>query len=321
MISVILPAYNAESFLSEAIESVISQSLTDWELIIANDGSTDRTLHIIEAYAALDPRISYFTQHNSGIAVTLNKLVDRARFDLIARMDSDDVCLADRLKLQLEEFTRSPDVFAIGTWAEAFGPGGNRIIAPPESNSDIRDFLYFGSPFVHPTVMFRKSMLIEMNLRYSEWASPAEDLQLWFEGQLIGLRMRNIPKVLLRYRQHEFNSSTIASLWRQRVEWRVRCGYLRKIDGLRVPLSVFKLSRQPLARSIPVIVRGNKRTGINTRESIYALVYLRMNQASTMAGKLLYAIILPLLNYRRSSLYIKIRLREKLLNVSKSAQI
>ncbi|HGF9542707.1 TPA: glycosyltransferase family 2 protein, partial [Acinetobacter baumannii] len=126
LVSVVLPAYNAELYLKEAIDSVLSQTFTDFELIILNDGSIDRTEEIILSYN--DSRIVYVkNEKNLGLIGTLNKGINLAKGKYIARMDADDICLPERFKKQVDFLEKNNEIDLIGTNAIKINNNGDRI--------------------------------------------------------------------------------------------------------------------------------------------------------------------------------------------------
>lgn len=201
-VSVVMPAYNAEKYLTEAIDSILAQTYTDFELIIVNDGSTDSTKQIILSYS--DPRIVYLeNEKNSGICVTLNNGLRKARGKYIARMDSDDISLRDRLAVQVKYMDENPGIGASGTDIEIFGEGiTSGVFTQLHTPEECFAGLMFNSCFAHPTVIMRKSILDKYNLEYKDEYRGLEDYALWWE---IGKhsQLNNIPQPLLRYRQHK----------------------------------------------------------------------------------------------------------------------
>ncbi len=201
-VSVVMPAYNAEKYLREAIESILSQTYDDFEFIIINDGSTDKTKEIILSYS--DPRIVYIeNEQNSGICVTLNKGLDAARGKYIARMDSDDIAIPRRLETQVRYMDANPKIGASGSDIEIFGEGITPYIftqlhTPDECSAG----LLFNSCFAHPSVIIRKDILDQYNLRYKDEFRGLEDYELWWQiSRHSGIN--NIAQPLLRYRHHK----------------------------------------------------------------------------------------------------------------------
>ena len=154
-ISIIMPAYNAEKYIREAIESILNQTYTDFEFIIINDGSTDKTKEIIKSYS--DPRIVYMeNEENSGIVVTLNKGLKCAQGEYIARMDSDDISLPDRFEKQIAYMDKHKDVGVLGTSIIIFGEGIKEQIYQFDSKyKKAKADLFFNSSLAHPTVMIQ----------------------------------------------------------------------------------------------------------------------------------------------------------------------
>ena len=128
-VSIIMPVYNGEKFLKEAIESILSQTFTDFEFIIVNDGSIDSSLKIIREYANRDSRIKIIDQKNTGIIGALNNALKASKGTYIARMDSDDISNPDRLKKQIE-YIEKENAYLCGTWAISIDKNGKEIKQP-----------------------------------------------------------------------------------------------------------------------------------------------------------------------------------------------
>jgi glycosyltransferase involved in cell wall biosynthesis len=204
LISVILPAYNAEKFIKEAVQSILDQTVNDFELIVINDASTDGTLDILESFN--DSRISIINNKiNLKVVKCLNKGLELAKGEFIARMDADDVSLPNRFEKQLQYFKQHPEVDICGTWVEVFD-GGNTVFKPYEKHEDIRANLLFLNEIVHPSVMMRKSSLIRHKLLYDESFLNAEDYGLWVVA-MDKVIFANVQEVLLKYRLHANNVS------------------------------------------------------------------------------------------------------------------
>lgn len=207
LVSVLLPVFNAEKYISEAIESIQNQSFRDFELLIINDGSTDGTLGILQQHKKTDDRIVIISRANKGLVDTLNEGIDVARGQWIARMDADDVALPNRLALQLAVLEQTgADI--CGGGIEFFGTSDRRIIKHPIGDNEIKAALYFGSAFAHPTVVMKTELIRQ--LRYDQQWEKCEDYDLWQRAVYAGWKMANVPEVILRYRQHEAQISTAA---------------------------------------------------------------------------------------------------------------
>lgn len=206
-ISVILPVYNGQDYLTEAIDSVLSQSFSDFELIIVNDGSTDGSAAIIEKLG--DSRIRFFQQSNKGLAATLNRAISLARGAYIARQDQDDVCLPSRFERQVAFLDANPDVGMVGTSAEirVGNERTNRYLKHPVANASLKFGLLFDNHFVHSSVMIRRSVLEGLG-GYSEDSArqPPEDYELW-SRVMKKYKLANLPEVLLAYREVEGSMS------------------------------------------------------------------------------------------------------------------
>ena len=200
-VSVLMPAYNAEKYINEAIDSILNQTFTDFEFIIIDDGSTDNTVNIINSYQ--DKRIRLVqNEKNLGVAETLNKGIVLSRGQYIARMDSDDVSLPTRFARQVDYMDSHPDCLICGSRVELFGAITGQS-QQPISNEDIKASLLFSSPFAHPTVMMRSDFVNNNHLRYEKEYEGIEDYKLWVEFAIIqGGKMYNFSTCLLRYRVH-----------------------------------------------------------------------------------------------------------------------
>ncbi len=208
-ISVIMPVYNAEKYISKSIESILTQSFTDFELIIINDGSTDSTLSILESYADSDSRIRLVSRENKGLVATLNEGIQLAQAPLIARMDADDIALVARFKVQKGFMDMHPEVVCVGSRVKVIDSEGRFLI-----NNDLKlnhdeiviSALHGVSPIIHPTAMIRTGALKKIN-GYSLDNYPAEDLALWIDLSDIG-QLVNLDMPLLEYRIHDDSIST-----------------------------------------------------------------------------------------------------------------
>ena len=201
-ISICMPVYNTAEYLKECIDSILSQSFVDFELLIGDDGSTDESADIVSLYS--DPRIHYYKFTHDYIG-TLNALLDKAKGKYIARMDSDDIMHPDRLAIQYKYMEEHPNVDLIGgrmgcfkgtdyqTFQEIYVKDGRVGL------SDLID----GCCICHPTVMFRtKSINIPHKIRYNRDMVYAEDYDLWVNLLSIGRKIYNIPEILVYYRLH-----------------------------------------------------------------------------------------------------------------------
>lgn len=200
-ISVVMPAYNAEKYIGESIDSILNQTYGDFEFIIINDGSRDSTKEIILSYS--DNRIVYLENEiNSGIVVTLNKGLKYATGEYIARMDADDIAVAERLEKQIEFMEKNKDVGVLGTGICIFGEDVQEQARVFTTNSEqLKAELIFNSCIAHPTVMMRSNILKNNGLSYDLEYAGAEDYNLWWKIAKVS-RIATIPDLLVKYRIH-----------------------------------------------------------------------------------------------------------------------
>jgi glycosyltransferase involved in cell wall biosynthesis len=216
LISVILPVYNAENYINESIESILAQSLTDFELIIINDGSKDKSADIIKSYS--DARIVYIEQQNMGLANTLNKALSIAKGKYIARQDNDDISCKDRFKKQVEFLETNPSIALLGTWAKIIDEQGNDTGRSHKHtcNSDyLKLELVFDNPFVHSSIMAKKECLLSVG-GYDSSNDIFEDHNFWSRISY-RYKVANLPEELLMYREVNTGMSKSTSTYSIRV--------------------------------------------------------------------------------------------------------
>lgn len=199
-VSVVMPTYNAEKYLKEAIDSILAQTFTDFELLIVDDNSKDKTIDIIKSYQ--DPRIKLIEGPNKGIAAALNKGIREARGKYIARMDADDISLPDRFKKQVEFLEKHEDISLVGSWFVIFPQNILRCFSEKITYLD----LLRECCIAHPTVMFKKEIFIKYKLYYDENIAACEDYDLWSRA-IQFIKIANIPEVLLKYRSSDTQAS------------------------------------------------------------------------------------------------------------------
>ena len=200
-ISVVMPAYNAEKYIGKSIDSILNQTYGDFEFIIINDGSKDSTKEIILSYS--DNRIVYLeNEMNSGIVVTLNKGLEYATVKYIARMDADDIAVAERLEKQIEFMEKNKNVGVLGTGICIFGEDVQEQARVFTTNPEqLKAELIFNSCIAHPTVMMRSNILKNNGLSYDLEYAGAEDYNLWWKIAKVS-QIATIPDLLVKYRIH-----------------------------------------------------------------------------------------------------------------------
>ncbi len=203
IVSVLMPVYNAAHYVAEAVESILGQTFADFEFLIIDDGSTDRSRAILERYAARDRRIRLTGRPNTGHSVALNELLRVAGGELVARMDADDVALPERLARQVEYLRAHPDVVCVGSAVHMID-GAGRLVGdghPAMDHEEIQRRALAGDcPLNHPSVLMRRAALEAIG-GYRPELQPAEDLDLWLRLGEVG-RLTSLPEVLMKYRQH-----------------------------------------------------------------------------------------------------------------------
>lgn len=203
-ISVFMPVYNRSEYIKECMDSILSQTFSDFELLIVDDGSTDDTCEIILSYN--DPRIRLIKNRHDFIESS-NILLSEARGKYMARMDSDDIMMPDRLRIQYEYLEAHPEVDVLGGGMELTGDAEESIKHTYIENVTIDD-LYRGCCICNPTAMMRRSRVLEKNLKYENESIYAEDYLFWVRAAIAGLCIRNIPEVLVKYRISDTQVST-----------------------------------------------------------------------------------------------------------------
>lgn len=197
-VTVLMPVFNAGIYLNSAIESILSQSFTDFEFLIIDDGSQDDTGAQLGRYQ--DPRLRVETNAtNLGLVHSLNRGVALARGEYIARMDGDDFSLPERLAIQVDYMDSRPEVGICGSWVRVMGSSPPEIWSYPQDHEAITCRLLFASTLAHPSVIMRRSVLISRGLQYRSERTTAEDYAFWCECSR-HTRLANIPQVLLEYR-------------------------------------------------------------------------------------------------------------------------
>jgi glycosyltransferase involved in cell wall biosynthesis len=215
-VTVLMPVYNAERFLKEAIESILQQSYRDFELLIVYDDSKDDSLTVIQSFS--DPRIRLVRNPaRCKLAGCLNLGLELAGGEYVARMDADDVSLPERLARQVSFLDAHPDIGIVGTWFQSFG--ASTELHKPYCDSDrLACALLFNSPLAHPAVMMRASVMKAHGLLYDPSRQTAEDWDLWIRASRF-CKLANLPAILLHYRRHE-GSLTAVHLQANRDGWR-----------------------------------------------------------------------------------------------------
>lgn len=245
-ISVVMSVYNAEKYLTEAVDSILGQTYSDYELILINDKSTDSSGDILNQYANQDPRIVILeNEYNVGLTKSLNIGLAIAKGEYIARMDADDISVPDRFEKQVAFLDAHPDysfVSCIGRYIDENGnPEQLRLF--PETNEEIYAMMPKVDAVMHPGVMFRRADIEKIG-NYCEDFRVVQDYDLWFRGMAAGYKFYNIQEPLVLFRRNESYNTRKSKAYRM-VDFRVRKkGYkinhvpLHKRVYLIVPLAL-----------------------------------------------------------------------------------
>lgn len=200
-VSVVMPVHNAEAYVSAATDSVLRQTLDNYEFIIINDGSTDHTGSILQRYR--DSRIILFNQRHSGLVASLNCGIEVAKGEYIARMDSDDIAFPTRLEKQVGFLDAHANVGIVGSacWLMDAAERAIELRTLPLGNEEVRWFSLLGNPFMHSSVMMRRDIITKHNLKYDDRFHPVEDYDLWTR-MLCYTDGANMQESLMKYREH-----------------------------------------------------------------------------------------------------------------------
>jgi glycosyltransferase involved in cell wall biosynthesis len=208
-ISVITTVYNCEKYISESVNSITEQTFGNFEYIIVNDGSTDKTLVVLEKLAEKDKRIKIIkNDKNLGRVKSLNLALERAVGKFIAIQDADDISLTDRFEIQISFFGKNPDYVLLGSDISVIDHSGKLISKPerPETDAEIKFCLLFKCTLANPSIMFRKEISDKYNIRYEPDFSFAEDFRIFTHIIRYG-KVHNLRNKLILYRDHSVNSS------------------------------------------------------------------------------------------------------------------
>jgi glycosyltransferase involved in cell wall biosynthesis len=279
LVSVVMAAYNEELYISEAINSILEQTYTNFEFIIINDGSSDMTERIILSYG--DERIKYLrNETNLKLIKSLNKGLELAKGKYIARMDADDIAMPERLETQVLFMENHPHIGISGSQLEVFGQINSRMNFPL-THEDLKLNLLITSAFGNNVVILRRSVLEKFGLVFPLGYIHAEDYKCWTMWLMKSIGA-NIEKTLVKYRSHQ-NSMSVKNRKIQIVTRnRIRIEYLRELFNLEDNLEVAANFYMPIGwrriGAIRTIEKLNKRRQIfpprKLRATIQKLWYL-----------------------------------------------
>lgn len=261
LVTVLMPVFNGEQYLKEAIDSIISQTFTDFELLIIDDGCWDRSVEIIKSYA--DPRIRLVrNQKNLGLIASLNKGLDLVHSPYIARMDCDDISLPERLVKQVNFMENHLNIGVCGTWFQSFGSEINVTCTHPTDTKLLKAKLFFDCYLGHPTVMIRRELLEKFHLRYSKEHLYAEDYGLWVKCSEF-FDLTNIPEVLLLHRN--LPTGITMSKRQQQIDTviKINCENLAKLGIRQIDDTILRLHRKIVIHPRSITSKEEKEKAYN----------------------------------------------------------
>lgn len=209
-VTIVMPVRDGAAYVAEAVDSVLRQTMPDFELIVVDDHSTDDGMAIVAACGAGDARVTIVGNPGSGIVDALNHGLAMARGPLIARMDGDDISMPQRLEVQVRQFEAREELHLLGTAGVAIGPDGTEtgLIPVPLGHREIADTLRSRhNPILHPTTMFRTAAARRLG-GYRQAFTYAEDYDLWLRFAGAG-EIANLAEPLVRLRAHAGQVSTV----------------------------------------------------------------------------------------------------------------
>jgi glycosyltransferase involved in cell wall biosynthesis len=271
VVTVLMSAFNDAAFLPEAVESILRQAFDNFEFLVIDDGLTDGSARLLAAVR--DPRMRVVrNEEHLGLTRSLKAGVELARGQYIARMDADDVALPERLEKQVALLMKRPEIGILGSACYIIDQVGREVglLQMPEDDLQIHWTSLLANPFAHPTIMFRRDVLISRNLNYDEAFQTTQDYDLWMR-MLNFTRGANLREPLMRYRLHG-----------DRVTSKFRTVQLKNHDtvalrSIRELLPEFYIQADQVSQLRALFVGGGELIpGLDTRRASLAELYLDM---------------------------------------------
>ena len=265
-VTVLMPIFNVEKYIGEAIKSILTQSFTDLELLIINDGSTDKTANLVRKYK--DKRIKFINnKKNRGLVAVLNQGMKLIKSRYLVRMDGDDISLPTRIEKQVQFMESHPEIDVCGTWFEVFESGAkSKTYSRPVSPAACKASLLFTDPVCHATTIMRFETLKKHDVKYSPGFEHLEDYEFWNRISPFA-NFSNIDEVLYRYRYHSDSTGHKEQKEQQRLMKMVQEIYLKKLGILTASKDVV-IHSQILNRSYKPSILFLIRTGLWFRKLI-----------------------------------------------------
>lgn len=273
LVSVVMATYNSDRYLTEALNSIYTQTFRDYEFIIINDGSTDGTAQILYEAARRDSRLQINTfRQNQGTVASINQGLALSHGKYIARMDSDDICRPDRFEKQVHFMETHPEVGLLGSGITLIDPKGRELgkVTYPSSDYHIRWASLLSNPFAQPTMMIRQIILSQNNLQYRP-RQAAEDYDLWVRA-LRYTQGANLSDPLVRYRVHPASASS--QLEELKNSWHTVTSY----ENIRFNLPEFVISPEDHAILVSAL-DGFLKNMHRVKRPLAARLYLQLWRA------------------------------------------
>lgn len=244
-VSVIMPVYNSVKYINEAIDSILNQTFTDFEMILVDDCSDDGTREIIESYKDSRIRI-FYNSKNMGVAYTRNRALENARGEYIAILDDDDISLSIRLEMQVKFLDENLEYGVVGGRTQLIDQNGmviNKSNVAYVNPKYIKAIFLFRNVFCNGEVMFRRELAVSNNLRYEENCYGMEDFKFWIKMSKIA-KMTNIDELFLKHRVHEKSITSVVAKNLER-ERQLKFAELQRFSwkesGLQIPTEVAEI--------------------------------------------------------------------------------
>ena len=312
LVSVVMPAYNSEKFLGQAIESILHQTFEDFEFIIVADKSPDGSDIILEHYAKKDNRIKIILGDKLGLIASLNKGCRLAEGKYIARMDADDISLPYRFERQVQYLEEHPEIGVLGSGIRYIDDADRlgKSVHNPKDPKLIKFYLHLENCFVHPSVMMRRKIIERLGF-YNPEAIHAEDYDLWARATSI-TQVSNLYDILLEYRVWSGGISSHNSILRDKSVVLIRQSMIEKLLNRHVPqdsiITPFRVAKLSPARMVLEMVRVAsfvpnlyisylKSNDVSGKKSL-ELVYLMLVFIKNIFKEILIVRVLPRWNLR-----------------------
>lgn len=261
-VSVFIPCYNAERYIEETLLSILNQTYRDFQIIVIDDGSTDKSAKIVEEYREKDSRIKLlYNKENKGIAYTRNRGIQECDTEFIAIMDADDIAPLDRLEKEVSYLEKYKNIGAVGGQYILIDEKGNlmkTVSNYAKTPLEVKALLFLKNIISNSSVMYRRNVVIDNHLKYLDGYYGLEDYRFWVEFANVA-QIVNLPDVLLYYRV--VNTGLSKSAVNQKLEERNEC--FDQIHRYAFSSNKFKLSMEDEDFLLPILRECGKCSRVN----------------------------------------------------------